>query len=81
MNGCRYPDRVSPCLVDRKEDRVGRRQRPGQSPVPQPALVAGVLTTDTGLRGTSLGYGSAVALVAVGTLLYEIRAMRRPAMP
>jgi hypothetical protein len=46
-----------------------------------PALVAGVLITDTGLRGTSLGYGSAVALVAVGALLYEIRAMRRAAMP
>lgn len=46
-----------------------------------PALVAGVLITDTGLRGTSLGYGSAVALVAVGALLYEIRAMRRAAVP
>lgn len=45
-----------------------------------PALVAGVLITVTGLRGTSLGYGSAVALVAVGTLLYETKAMRRPAV-
>ena len=39
-----------------------------------PALVAGVLITDTGLRGTSLGYGSAVALVAAIAALYDTRA-------
>jgi predicted MFS family arabinose efflux permease len=41
-----------------------------------PALVAGVLITSEGLRGTSLGYGAVVALVAAGTLLYETRTAR-----
>jgi len=36
-----------------------------------PALVAGLLTTQIGLRDTSLGYGGFVALVAVGTLAFE----------
>ena len=42
-----------------------------------PALVAGLLITDVGLRSTSLGYDTIVALVVAGTLLYEIRAARR----
>ena len=41
-----------------------------------PALVAGVLITDEGLRSTSLGYATVVAVVAAGALLYETRAMR-----
>jgi MFS family permease len=36
-----------------------------------PALAAGLLTTDIGLRDTSLGYGGFVALLAVGTLALE----------
>jgi MFS family permease len=43
-----------------------------------PALVAGLLITDVGLRSTSLGYGIVVALVAAGTLVYETQAARRP---
>jgi MFS family permease len=43
-----------------------------------PALVAGVLITDEGLRDTSLAYGTLVAVVAAGALLYETRAARRP---
>ena len=42
-----------------------------------PALVAGLLITDMGLRSTSLGYDTIVALVVAGTMLYEIRAARR----
>jgi MFS family permease len=42
-----------------------------------PALVAGLLITDVGLRSTSLGYDTIVALVVAGTMLYEIRAARR----
>jgi hypothetical protein len=42
-----------------------------------PALVAGLLITDVGLRSTSLGYDTIVALVVAGTALYEIRAARR----
>ena len=42
-----------------------------------PALVAGLLITDVGLRSTSLGYDTIVALVVAATLLYEIRAARR----
>lgn len=42
-----------------------------------PALVAGLLITDVGLRSTSLGYDTMVALVVAGTALYEIRAARR----
>jgi MFS family permease len=44
-----------------------------------PALVAGLVITDEGLRGTSLVYGAVVAAVAAGTLLYETRGLRRPA--
>jgi MFS family permease len=36
-----------------------------------PALVAGLVITDAGLRDTSLVYGTVVALVALGTLLTE----------
>jgi MFS family permease len=43
-----------------------------------PALAAGVLITDAGLRTTSLAYGIVVALVAAGTLLFETQAARRP---
>ena len=43
-----------------------------------PALIAGLLITDVGLRSTSLAYGAVVALVATGTLLYERHAARRP---
>jgi hypothetical protein len=39
--------------------------------------VAGLLITDVGLRSTSLGYDTIVALVVAGTMLYEIRAARR----
>ena len=41
-----------------------------------PALVAGVLITDTGLRDTALGYGLVVAAVAGGTLAYATYAAR-----
>jgi MFS family permease len=41
-----------------------------------PALVAGVIITEAGLRSTSVGYGAVVGVVAVGTLLYETRAAR-----
>lgn len=44
-----------------------------------PALVAGLVITDEGLRGTSLVYGAVVAAVAMGTLLYETRGLRRSA--
>jgi MFS family permease len=43
-----------------------------------PALVAGLMATHIGLRDTALGYGSFVALVAVGTLGYERIAGRTP---
>ena len=42
-----------------------------------PALVAGLLITDVGLRSTSLGYDTIVALVVAATMLFEIRAARR----
>ena len=42
-----------------------------------PALVAGVLINHVGLRDTALGYGSAVALVAAGTLTYSTIVTRR----
>lgn len=42
-----------------------------------PALIAGVLIVDVGLRDTALGYGGAVALVAAGTLAYSLGATRR----
>lgn len=42
-----------------------------------PALVAGYLITHLGLRETSLGYGVIVGLVALGTLTYEVRALRQ----
>ena len=41
-----------------------------------PAVIAGVVITHEGLRGTSLVYGVVVAAVAATTLLYETRAMR-----
>lgn len=44
-----------------------------------PALLAGLVITDEGLRGTSLVYGTVVAAVAPGTLLYQTRGLRRPA--
>jgi MFS family permease len=44
-----------------------------------PALLAGLVITDEGLRDTSLVYGAVVAIVVAGTLLYETRAVRRPA--
>ncbi|HKC27964.1 MAG TPA: MFS transporter [Jatrophihabitans sp.] len=44
-----------------------------------PALVAGVLITDVGLRSTSLGYGIVVAVVAAGALVYEIHEARHTA--
>jgi MFS family permease len=44
-----------------------------------PALLAGLVITDEGLRGTSLVYGAAVAAVVAGTLLYETRGLRRTA--
>lgn len=43
-----------------------------------PALVAGLVITDEGLRGTSLVYGAVVAVVAAGTLLYQARDLRQP---
>jgi MFS family permease len=42
-----------------------------------PALVAGLLITDAGLRSTSLVYALAVAAVAAGTLGYEANSARR----
>jgi MFS family permease len=42
-----------------------------------PAVVAGLLITHVGLRDTSLGYGSFVALLAVSTLGYEQLAGRQ----
>jgi MFS family permease len=36
-----------------------------------PALVAGLLITHIGLKDTSFGYGGFVALVAVGTLVFQ----------
>jgi len=46
-----------------------------------PALIAGLLITDAGLRDTALGYGSIVTLVAAGALGYGLRsATRRPAL-
>ena len=39
-----------------------------------PALIAGLLITDAGLRDTSLGYAALVALVAAGSLLHQTRA-------
>ncbi len=44
-----------------------------------PALVAGLLITDLGLRGTALGYGTVVTLVAAATLAYEQHTPRRGA--
>ncbi|MDT4916625.1 MAG: hypothetical protein QOH89_1325 [Pseudonocardiales bacterium] len=43
-----------------------------------PALVAGVLITQDGLRDTSLGYGAIVAAVAAATALYQQVSARRP---
>jgi MFS family permease len=43
-----------------------------------PALIAGLLITDAGLRDTALGYGGVVTLTAAGTLAYGTYAMRRP---
>lgn len=43
-----------------------------------PALIAGLLITDAGLRDTALGYGGVVTAVAAGTLVYGTYAMRRP---
>jgi MFS family permease len=42
-----------------------------------PALIAGLLISDEGLRNTALGYGSVVTLVAAGTLAYETYTARR----
>jgi MFS family permease len=44
-----------------------------------PALIAGLLISDAGLRPTSLVYGSVVALVAAATLGYETQASYRGA--
>jgi MFS family permease len=44
-----------------------------------PALLAGLIITDEGLRRTSLVYGAVVAAVVAGTLLYESRGLRRRA--
>ena len=44
-----------------------------------PALIAGVLITDSGLRDISLGYATVVALVAAGTVLYEATTARTAA--
>jgi MFS family permease len=44
-----------------------------------PALIAGLLITENGLRSTSLAYGGFVAVVAAGTSLYQNISMRRPA--
>jgi MFS family permease len=43
-----------------------------------PALIAGLLITDAGLRDTALGYGAVVTLVAAGTLAYGTYALRHP---
>lgn len=43
-----------------------------------PALIAGVLIADAGLRDTTLGYGGVVTLVAAGTLAYGTYTMRHP---
>lgn len=43
-----------------------------------PALVAGLLIAEAGLRGTSLAYGAVVGLVAAGALLHGMYAARRP---
>jgi predicted MFS family arabinose efflux permease len=42
-----------------------------------PALIAGLIITDAGLRDTALGYGAVVGLVAAGTLAYGRYATRR----
>jgi MFS family permease len=42
-----------------------------------PALIAGVLITDNGLRSTSLAYGGFVAVVAAGTSLFQNLTARR----
>lgn len=42
-----------------------------------PALIAGLLIAQAGLRGTALAYGSVVALVAAGTLIHETYTARR----
>jgi len=42
-----------------------------------PALIAGLLITDTGLRDTALGYSLVVALVAAGTVAFGARAARQ----
>lgn len=44
-----------------------------------PALVAGLLINDHGLRDVSLVYGTVVAAVALATVLYELRQVLRPA--
>jgi hypothetical protein len=43
-----------------------------------PALVAGLLITEAGLRDTSLGYSGVVTLVVAATLAYGAFTMRRP---
>ena len=43
-----------------------------------PALIAGVLITENGLRSTSLAYGAFVAIVAAGTSLFQNLTARRP---
>jgi MFS family permease len=42
-----------------------------------PALIAGLLITDAGLRDTALGYSLVVTLVAAGTVAYAARAARQ----
>jgi MFS family permease len=42
-----------------------------------PALIAGLLITDEGLRDTALGYAGVVTLVAAGTVAYGFGAARR----
>jgi MFS family permease len=44
-----------------------------------PALLAGLLVTEAGLRDTALGYAGVVTLVAAGTLGYGTYALRRQA--
>jgi hypothetical protein len=44
-----------------------------------PALIAGLLITDAGLRDTALGYGAVVTAVAGGTFASWMYASRRPA--
>jgi MFS family permease len=46
-----------------------------------PALVAGLLITDEGLRDTALGYAAVVTAVAGGTFAYWTYAAHRPARP